>query len=317
MTRAHFKFLAKRQLEGKVGSLFLAWLISFGIMFAAVGLIAAAAIVLGFVVEANVAVVVIVCAVLYLATMIIVNPALTLGRVMLIQKIAAQPDEPVKASYVLKGFRHFWGAFKVQFFSGLFFYLWCLLFYFPGIIKAFSYSQAMYIYAENPDMGALAAISRSKMMMRGRKFDFFTLIILSFYPWILLAPFTLGILYVWLIPYMELTAINFYNYAKRVPGHPDYGFPTVGEIIPPQAFAPVFVDEYERDLTAKEEPVAEEPVMEKPVVEEPVTEETVVEEEPAVEEEIAVEETVVDEPKAEEAPTIEEPVVEESEIKGE
>ena len=302
MTRAHFKFLAKQQLQGKVGVLFLSWLLVFAVSLAVGLFVGAAYLILEKSLGDTGAIIGIVLSVLiYLALIIIVAPALNLGRVMMIQRIAANPSEKVKATYVFRGFKHFWGAFKVQFFSGLFTFLWSLLFVIPAYIKIFSYSQAMYIYAENPDMGALAAINRSKMMMRGRKFDYFSLMFLSFYPWMLLAPFTLGILYVWLLPYMELTSINFYNYVKCVPGCPEYGFPTVGEIIPPQAFMPAFVDEYQQDLTSKEEPVTEESVVEEPVTEEPIAEE------PIAEEPVA-EEPVTEEPIAEE---VAEPVAEE------
>ena len=297
MTRAHFKFLAKQQLQGKVGILFLSNLLVFAVSLAVGLLIGASYLILAKTLgDTGVIIGIVLSVLIYLAMIIIVAPALNLGRVMMLQRIAANPSEKVKATYVFRGFKHFWGAFKVQFFSGLFTWLWAFLFVIPAYIKIFSYSQAMYIYAEYPDMGALAAISRSKMMMRGRKFDYFSLMILSFYPWMLLAPFTLGILYVWLLPYMELTSVNFYNYVKCVPGCPEYGFPTVGEIIPPQAFMPAFVDEYQQDLTSKEEPVTEESVVEEPVTEEPIAEEPVIEE-PVTEEPIAEE---VAEPVAEE-----------------
>lgn len=106
--------------------------------------------------------------------------------------------------------QYFWPAFKVNFLVGLFTYLWSLLFIIPGIIKACSYSQAMYILAENPDMGALDAINQSKEMMEGHKMEYF-LLGLSFIGWILLSPFTLGLLYIWLIPYMQATFANFYR----------------------------------------------------------------------------------------------------------
>lgn len=106
--------------------------------------------------------------------------------------------------------QNFWPAFKVNFLVGLFTYLWSLLFLIPGIIKACSYSQAMYILAENPEMGALDAINQSKEMMEGHKMEYF-LLELSFVGWFLLGPFTLGLLYIWLIPYMQATFTNFYK----------------------------------------------------------------------------------------------------------
>ena len=106
--------------------------------------------------------------------------------------------------------KNWWPSFKVNFLVGLFTYLWSLLFLIPGIIKGCSYSQAMYILAENPEMGALDAINQSKEMMEGHKMEYF-LLELSFFGWFLLGPFTLGLLYIWLIPYMQATFTNFYK----------------------------------------------------------------------------------------------------------
>ncbi len=300
MTRAHFKFLAKRQLDGKVGTFFLASLLMVAI-FAATLIILAVVIAVSLTLDGVGAIIAVVFALLgYVALVVVVGPALTLGNVMLYQYVSAHPGEYVKATYIFKGFKNFWGAFKVQFFCGLFTFLWTLLFIIPGFIKTFSYSQAMLIYAENPEMGALEAISRSKMIMRGRKFDYYVLFSLSFYPWLLLAPVTLFILFVWLTPYMNLTAINFYNYAKRVPGSPVYGIPAYGEIIPAYEFMPNRgKDPYQENLTQEEpiveESIAEEPVDEEAVAEEPVVEEPVVEEAVIDEAEAAIEETVIEE----------------------
>ncbi|MBQ3378509.1 MAG: DUF975 family protein [Clostridia bacterium] len=89
-------------------------------------------------------------------------------------------------------------------------FLWTLLFIIPGIIAAYRYSMAFYIMAENPDIGIVEAIERSKVMMKGNKWRLFVLQ-LSFIGWMLLAPFTFGILLLWLLPYMETTFMNFYN----------------------------------------------------------------------------------------------------------
>ena len=44
---------------------------------------------------------------------------------------------------------------------GLFVGLWSLLFWIPGIIAAYRYSQAYYILAENPDKGIMDCIRRA------------------------------------------------------------------------------------------------------------------------------------------------------------
>ena len=73
--------------------------------------------------------------------------------------------------------------------------------------------MADYILAENPGMAALEAIDRSKAMMDGHKADLFVLM-LSFIGWTLLGAITFGIAYIWIVPYMSATYVNFYNTIK-------------------------------------------------------------------------------------------------------
>ena len=111
------------------------------------------------------------------------------------------------------GFDDFWTAFKTTFFVGLFTFLWSLLFYIPGIIKALSYSMSLYILAENKGKPALECINESKAMTEGHKAELFVLG-LSFYGWLLLCGITFGIAYIWVGPYMQATYINAYNSLK-------------------------------------------------------------------------------------------------------
>ncbi len=96
---------------------------------------------------------------------------------------------------------------------GLYTFLWSLLLIIPGIIAAYSYSMAPFILIDNPDIGVSEAIRRSKEIMRGHKFDYFALQ-LSFIGWAILACLTFGIGSLWLIPYIQLTSIEFYRYIR-------------------------------------------------------------------------------------------------------
>lgn len=98
--------------------------------------------------------------------------------------------------------------------TGLFTFLWSLLFIIPGIIAAISYSMVYYIALDNPELSATEVIKKSKAMMNGHKLDFFILE-LSFIGWIILMPFTFGLLSLWLVPYMQVTYANFYNSLKE------------------------------------------------------------------------------------------------------
>lgn len=100
--------------------------------------------------------------------------------------------------------------FCITLLVGLFAGLWALLFIIPGIIAALSYSQAYLIALDNPEITPLEALRQSKELMRGYKLDYL-LLNLSFIGWVILGAFTLGILYFWLIPYMSVTQMNFYN----------------------------------------------------------------------------------------------------------
>lgn len=98
--------------------------------------------------------------------------------------------------------------------TGLFTLLWSLLFIIPGIIASISYTLVYMIKLDNPEMSTMEVITKSKEMMNGHKMDYFVLII-SFLGWAILGILTLGILYLWLIPYMNVTFANFYNSLKE------------------------------------------------------------------------------------------------------
>lgn len=84
----------------------------------------------------------------------------------------------------------------------------------PGIIAACSLSQVYYIVLDNPEIGTIDAMNESHNMMKGHKTEYFLLMI-SFLGWLILGIFTLGILYFWLIPYINVTKANFYNSIKN------------------------------------------------------------------------------------------------------
>lgn len=70
--------------------------------------------------------------------------------------------------------------------------LWTLLFFVPGIIAAFRYSQAFYVLADNPDMSARQCIKESCRIMTGNKGRYFYLL-LTFIGWYILAAIPSGI----------------------------------------------------------------------------------------------------------------------------
>ena len=127
--------------------------------------------------------------------------------------VIAQEGE-TRLECLFTGFKRFWTAFGAYFLSNLFIALWLLLFIVPGIIAAFRYAMVYFIVADDADCGPLEAITRSKEMMVGNKWKFFCLH-WRFFWWALLASvFTLGIGYLWLVPYMQTSVAKFYEDVK-------------------------------------------------------------------------------------------------------
>lgn len=78
------------------------------------------------------------------------------------------------------------------------------------VMKAFLYSLTEYIGNDELQLSGKDVVAKSAEVMDGRRFDFFVLG-LSFIGWAILASLTLGIGYLWLIPYMQVTEIKFYE----------------------------------------------------------------------------------------------------------
>ena len=83
-------------------------------------------------------------------------------------------------------FNRFGAGFCMNLLMGIFIFLWSLLFVIPGIIKRFSYAMTPYVLAENPQMTARQAITRSRWLMDGNKWRLFCLNF-SFIGWGLLS----------------------------------------------------------------------------------------------------------------------------------
>lgn len=196
MNRIEIKQMAKEQIKGKIGTLFV------------IALIASVISSLGSMVLS------LVPFVGSIASLVLISSPIALGIYIVYLKVASGKD--IEIQTVFEGYSDMWGAFKVNFLVALFTLLWSLLFFIPGLIKSISYSMSFYILAENPGMPALEAIEKSKIMMHGHKMEFFVLG-LSFIGWLILVGLTFGIAGIWVIPYMSTTQANFYNKIKGTP----------------------------------------------------------------------------------------------------
>lgn len=113
-----------------------------------------------------------------------------------------------------KGFSNFAGNMVAAILVSVFTVLWTLLFFIPGIIKTFSYSMTFYILNDHPEYTATQAITESRKMMKGHKWELFVLY-LSFLGWDLLSGLTFGILeIVYVAPYKATAIAGFYDAIK-------------------------------------------------------------------------------------------------------
>ena len=193
MNRVQLKTAAKCQIKGKIGILFLITLI--------VALISGvASAILSKIPFGG------------LVVSLIITPAFSLSMIRVY--LSVMRGEHPQVGDAFSGFDDFWSAFKVTFLVAIFTFLWSLLLVIPGIVKSLSYSMSTYILAENKGKGALECINESKAMTYGYKMDLFILG-LSFIGWILLGVITLGIAFIWILPYMQTTYANAYESLKK------------------------------------------------------------------------------------------------------
>ena len=114
---------------------------------------------------------------------------------------------------IFLGFNNFSTAFIAYLLIILYVLLWALLLIVPGIIAALSYSMTFYIIADDPLIIPQVALKKSKSMMDGYKLKLFYLF-LRFFLLALLCILTLGIGFLWLIPYVHVTMGKFYDDIK-------------------------------------------------------------------------------------------------------
>jgi uncharacterized membrane protein len=103
---------------------------------------------------------------------------------------------------VLRAFLAFW-------LQAIYTFLWTLLLIIPGIIKGYAYSMTYFILIDHPELTVNQAITKSRQMMAGHKWQLFVLN-LTFIGWALLCILTLGIGFLWLPSYIQTSISQFY-----------------------------------------------------------------------------------------------------------
>jgi len=123
-------------------------------------------------------------------------------------------DNDLKAEQLFEGFKNFGTSVVAYLLMVIFILLWSILLIIPGIIAALSYSMTFFIIAEDSSIDAVEALKKSKEMMDGHKWKYFCLS-LRFIGWALICILTLGIGFLWLLPYIQVTNVKFYEDIKE------------------------------------------------------------------------------------------------------
>ncbi len=114
---------------------------------------------------------------------------------------------------IFDGIKKFWACLGTYLLVMIFIILWALLLIIPGIMAAYSYAMVYFILADNEAISPLEAIAKSKEMMRGNRWKLFCLG-LRFIGWGILCLLTLGIGFLWMLPYLYVAFAQFYDDIK-------------------------------------------------------------------------------------------------------
>ena len=114
----------------------------------------------------------------------VIEAAFTLGLAMFVLNFIRAGK--VSLELLFSGFEKFIKAFLINLIMSIIIFVGLVLFIIPGIIFGLMYSQAYYILADNPELGAIECLRRSRIMMIDNKGYLFGLR-LSFIGWALLA----------------------------------------------------------------------------------------------------------------------------------
>lgn len=144
-----------------------------------------------------------------LAVRIFVLNPLSVGCYGFFRDNIREKQENLKA--VTSGFGIFKKSVTTLLLRDVFLALWTCLFIVPGFIKSYSYRMVPFIIRDHPEMAANEAITKSRQMMNGNKWDVFVFD-LSYIGWVILSVLTLGLVGVfWAGPYYQSANADIYE----------------------------------------------------------------------------------------------------------
>jgi uncharacterized membrane protein len=103
-------------------------------------------------------------------------------------------------------------SFSFLAFIGLIGYIASFIYF---IVKVYLYSLSFYILYDNPDKSGREIVEESASLMQGHRWAFFWLS-LTFIGWVILSAFTLYIGMLWVMPYIMVTFVCFYETLANV-----------------------------------------------------------------------------------------------------
>ena len=109
--------------------------------------------------------------------------------------------------------KHWLLCWAVSLLAGLNITIGFILLIVPGIMATFGLMFYAYVQSEDPTVGVTDVLKKTWALTKGHKMELFVLV-LSFIGWEILAGLTFGILYIWLMPYMIVTATLAYESLK-------------------------------------------------------------------------------------------------------
>ncbi|MCU0578498.1 MAG: DUF975 family protein [Desulfobacterota bacterium] len=118
--------------------------------------------------------------------------------------------QEVAYSRLFDGFQRFADALVTYLLLALLIFLWSLLLIVPGIMAALSYALTFFLMADRPELKGMEALKESERLMKGNRWKLFCLF-LRFIGWFLVGALTMGIGYLWVMPYLQTSAARFYE----------------------------------------------------------------------------------------------------------
>jgi uncharacterized membrane protein len=133
---------------------------------------------------------------------------MSIGMILYIVNIVKK--KKFELSQLFSKYNQFLRIFVTGLIEGLLIFVFTLLLIVPGIIRAISYFLVNYILADSDfdDLSSGEILDLSRKLMDGHKSDYF-MMSLYYFGMLLLGCFTLGILWIWTIPEMNLAYAKF------------------------------------------------------------------------------------------------------------